>query len=73
LDRRLGELESQNGRGSEEKISQPLPGLKLLIIQPLDQEKNYFICTARNTTLCEMHFSANMTKNLCMIVKCEWN
>jgi len=55
----------------EEKISQPLLGLEPLIIQPIDQEQNCFMCTARNTTLCEMHFSANMTKNLCIIIRCE--
>jgi hypothetical protein len=33
LDRRLGGLQSQSGRGGEEKNSQPLPGFEPLIIQ----------------------------------------
>jgi len=35
LDRRLGGPQSQSGHGGEEKYSQPLPGLKPLIIQPI--------------------------------------
>jgi hypothetical protein len=37
LDRRLGGPQSWSGRGSEEKNSQPLPGLKTLITQPIAQ------------------------------------
>jgi hypothetical protein len=37
LDRRLGGPQSRSGRGGEEKISQPLPGLEPPIIQPLAQ------------------------------------
>jgi hypothetical protein len=37
LDMRLGGSQSRSGRGGEEKISQPLPGLELPIIQPLSQ------------------------------------
>jgi hypothetical protein len=37
LDRRLGGGQSQSGHGSEKKNSQPLPGLKPPIIQPVDQ------------------------------------
>jgi hypothetical protein len=37
LDRRLGGPQSRSGRGGEEKNSQPLPGLKPLIIQPAAQ------------------------------------
>jgi hypothetical protein len=37
LDRRLGGLQSRSGRGSEEKNSQPLPGLEHPIIQPVAQ------------------------------------
>jgi len=37
LDRRLGGLQSQSGRSSEEKNSQPLPGLELPVIQPVAQ------------------------------------
>jgi hypothetical protein len=37
LDRRLGGPQSQSGCGGEEKNSQPLPGLKSLIIQPIAQ------------------------------------
>jgi hypothetical protein len=37
LDRRLGELQSRSGRGSEEKNPHPLPGLELPNIQPLAQ------------------------------------
>jgi hypothetical protein len=35
LDRKLGWPQSQSGRGGEEKISQPLPGLKPPISQPV--------------------------------------
>jgi hypothetical protein len=34
LDRRLSEPQSRSELGSEEKNSQPLPGLELPIIQP---------------------------------------
>jgi hypothetical protein len=37
LDRRLGGLHSRSGRGGEEKNSQPLPGLKPPIVQPVAQ------------------------------------
>jgi hypothetical protein len=37
LDRRLGRPQSQSGRGSEEENSQPLLGLKPLIIQSIAQ------------------------------------
>jgi hypothetical protein len=37
LDRRLSGPQSRSGRGGEEKNSQPLPRLELLIIQPLAQ------------------------------------
>jgi hypothetical protein len=37
LGRRLGGLQSRSGRGSEEKNSQPLPGLEPPIIQPVAQ------------------------------------
>jgi hypothetical protein len=37
LDRRLGGPQSRSGRGGEEKNSQPLPGLKHPIIQPVAQ------------------------------------
>jgi hypothetical protein len=37
LDRRLGGPQSRSGRGSEEKHSQPLPGLELPIAQPVAQ------------------------------------
>jgi hypothetical protein len=37
LDRRLGGSYSQSGHGSEEKNSQPLPGLEPLIVQPVAQ------------------------------------
>jgi hypothetical protein len=37
LDRKLGGTQSQSGCGGEEKNSQPLPGLELLIIQPVVQ------------------------------------
>jgi hypothetical protein len=37
FDRRLGGLQSQFGRGDEEKNSQPLPGLEPPIIQPAAQ------------------------------------
>jgi hypothetical protein len=37
LDRRLHGPQSQFGCGGEEKNSQPLPGLKPLIIQPITQ------------------------------------
>jgi hypothetical protein len=37
LDGRLGKPQSQCGHSGEEKNSQPLPGLKLLIIQPITQ------------------------------------
>jgi hypothetical protein len=35
LDRRLGELQSQPGRGGEEKNSHPLSGLETPIMQPV--------------------------------------
>jgi len=34
-DRRLGGPQSRSGRGGEEKNSQALPGVELLIIQPV--------------------------------------
>jgi hypothetical protein len=37
LDRRLGGLQSQSGRGGEEKNPQPLPGIEPPIIQPVTQ------------------------------------
>jgi hypothetical protein len=37
LDTRLGRPQSRSGRGGEEKISQPLPGLEPPIIQPVAQ------------------------------------
>jgi hypothetical protein len=37
LDRRLGGIQNQTGRGREEKNSQPLPGLELPTIQPVAQ------------------------------------
>jgi hypothetical protein len=37
LDRRLDGPQSQSGHGGEEKNSQPLPGFKPLIIQPVVQ------------------------------------
>jgi hypothetical protein len=37
LDRRLGGPQSLSGRGSEEKNSQPPPGLELPIIKPVAQ------------------------------------
>jgi hypothetical protein len=37
LDRRLSGPQSPSGGGGEEKNSQPLPGLKLPIIQPVAQ------------------------------------
>jgi hypothetical protein len=37
LDRRLGERQGRSGRGGEEKNSQPLPGLKPPVIQPIEQ------------------------------------
>jgi len=37
LDRRLGEPQSQSGHGGKEKNSEPLPGHKPLIIQPVTQ------------------------------------
>jgi hypothetical protein len=37
LDRRLGGPQIWSGHGGEEKISQPLPGLKSLIIKPVPQ------------------------------------
>jgi hypothetical protein len=37
LDRKLGGPQSRSGCGGEEKTSQPLPGLKPLIIQPVAQ------------------------------------
>jgi hypothetical protein len=37
LNRRLGGTQSWSGHGGEEKNSQPLPGLKPLIIQPIAQ------------------------------------
>jgi hypothetical protein len=37
LDRRLGVPHSRSGRGGEEKISQPLPGLETRITQPVAQ------------------------------------
>jgi len=37
LDRRLGGLQSWYERGDEEKNSQPLPGLKPPVIQPIVQ------------------------------------
>jgi hypothetical protein len=37
LDRRLAGPQSRSGRDGEEKNSQPLPGLKLPIIQPVTQ------------------------------------
>jgi hypothetical protein len=37
LDRRLGGLQSRSGRSSEQKNSQPLPGLEPQIIQPVAQ------------------------------------
>jgi hypothetical protein len=37
LDRRLGASQSRSGRGSEEKNSQPLPGLEPPIIQLVAQ------------------------------------
>jgi hypothetical protein len=37
LDRRLGGRQNRSGRGGEEKNSQPLPGLKPPIIQPVAQ------------------------------------
>jgi hypothetical protein len=37
LERRLGGTQSRFERGGEEKISQPLPGLEPLIIQPVAQ------------------------------------
>jgi hypothetical protein len=37
MDRRLSAPQSLSGRGGEEKNSQPLPGLKPPIIQPIAQ------------------------------------
>jgi hypothetical protein len=37
LDRTLSEPQSRSGSGSEEKNSQPLPGLETPIIQPVGQ------------------------------------
>jgi hypothetical protein len=37
LDRRLGGSQNLSGGGVEKKISQPLPGLELPIIQPVAQ------------------------------------
>jgi hypothetical protein len=37
LDRRLGEPQSRFGRGGEEEISKPLPGLEFPIVQPVAQ------------------------------------
>jgi len=37
VDRKLGEPQSQSGCNGEQKNSQPIPGLKSLIIQPTAQ------------------------------------
>jgi hypothetical protein len=52
MDRRLGEPQSRFGGGSEEKNSQPLPGLKTPITQPIAQGytiliRNYFPPSAK--------------------------
>jgi hypothetical protein len=44
LDMRLGGSQSQSGRGGEEKNSQPLPGLELLIIQAVAQRHTAELC-----------------------------
>jgi hypothetical protein len=44
LDRRLGGPQSQSGSSGEEKNSQPLPGFKPPIIQPVAQRCNTELC-----------------------------
>jgi len=43
LDRRCGGPQSQSGHSNEKKNSQPLPGLKPLTVQPVDQHTQEFV------------------------------
>jgi hypothetical protein len=61
LGRRLGEPQSRSGRGSEQKNSEPLPGLEPLIIQPVAQRYT----TELSWLLCKCFIDSNkMTGNL---------
>jgi hypothetical protein len=42
LDRRLSVPQNRSGHGDENKNSQPLLGLELMVIQPIAQHSSYF-------------------------------
>jgi hypothetical protein len=58
IDRRLSGPQSRSGRSGEEKNSQPLPGLELLIIQPVVQR-----CTTEISRLVTIYNNNNNNNN----------
>jgi hypothetical protein len=71
LDRRLGGPQSRSGRGSEEKNSQPLPGLGLPIVQPVGQR-----CTTELSRLlkyiCAQAYSLQNRRQYCIGSPMQW-
>jgi hypothetical protein len=61
LDKRLGGSQSQSGNGGEENISQSMPRLEPLLIQPAAQR-----CTNELTRLLIQLLSLNITTVLCV-------